>query len=547
MPPFSVPWNVHDVRLKFDFEYYVKCRILIPNRPDPERYIITKKHKEAIGNIQDHDFSVLEAYRWFGKSELVSYCWVLWRADMWNESAVILSANEDLAMQKLDLIRTAIEFENQELAHLSGKGVAGIIWNRWEIWLVDRANPIINDLWEQVYRIKSKIYAKGIFANYRGLHVHNIVGDDIVVEDNSQTYEMRESTKRRFLAAAMGMRLNWKHKSHVVVVGTPQHPDDLLAELCDKNNTAWSKCIVPVFNDLGEPNCIELHDHVWIDQQRKIQGEAIFKQEYLLTPISLESETFAQDLIDMAKDYASIMCLEYEKKKDEVVILGTDFAIEDDPRKAQKNDTDFFSIVALCYNTQTWERRILNAFRERGIKKQIQLNYLIIWDVKYNANYIGTETHGFLKWVGQDLPDRVRNKLIDTGTHKSKYDLFEGIPSMVYEWEKGLYSIPYGDDYSRAIANILFGELRDLASSEHDDMADALLRAEKVIKNNETAQIGYQKDFSLYKKIAEPSIPSRLIDSRHVWYREQPRQSVPVAWASRDTQPAQASFDPFQF
>ena len=63
MPPFSIPGNVHDVRLKFDFEYYVENRVLIPNRPEPERYIITKKHKESIATIQDHDFSVLEAYR----------------------------------------------------------------------------------------------------------------------------------------------------------------------------------------------------------------------------------------------------------------------------------------------------------------------------------------------------------------------------------------------------------------------------------------------------------------------------------------------------
>ena len=126
---------------------------------------------------------------------------------MWNESAVILSANEELAIQKLDLIRTSIEFENPDLANLSGKGVAGITWNRGEIWLVDRNNSTINDVGEQVYRIKAKIYSKGIFANYRGLHVHNVVGDDIVVEENSQTHEQREITKRRFLAAAMGMRL----------------------------------------------------------------------------------------------------------------------------------------------------------------------------------------------------------------------------------------------------------------------------------------------------------------------------------------------------
>lgn len=455
---------------------------------------------------------------------------------MWNESAVILSANEDLAMQKLDLIRTAIEFENPNLMNLSGKWISGIIWNRWEIWLVDRTNPVINDEGETIFRIKAKIYAKGIFANYRGMHVHNIIGDDIVVEENSLTYEQREATKRRFLAAAMGMRLAGKHKSHVVVVGTPQHPEDLLAELMDKLNASWRKIYIPVLNELGEPQCIELHDHVWINQQRKIVWEAIFKQEYLLVPMSVDSETFNQSSIDNAKDYNQIMCLEYTPKINEVVILGVDFAIEDDLRKAQKNDTDYFSMVALMYNTQTGRRTILNAVRERGIKKLMQLNYLKIWAVKYNARHIGTETHGFLKWVGQDLPERIRNILVDTGNHKSKYDLFEGIPSMTYEWEKWLYTVPYGDDYSKAIANILFGELRDLATSDHDDMADALLRAEKVVKNNETLGISYEKDFKVYDKIARANIPNRLIDSQHVWYRELPRpdgQAKQVAYGTR--------------
>lgn len=40
---------------------------------------------------------------------------------MWNESAVILSANEDLAYQKMDDIRSSCEFDNEQLAYLSGK------------------------------------------------------------------------------------------------------------------------------------------------------------------------------------------------------------------------------------------------------------------------------------------------------------------------------------------------------------------------------------------------------------------------------------------
>lgn len=105
--------------MKYDFEYYVSQKLIIPNQPDSQKYIITPNHKKAIQMAQDNDFSVLQGYRGFGKSELISFCWLLWRADMWNESAVILSANEELAIQKLDLIRTSIEFENPDLANLS--------------------------------------------------------------------------------------------------------------------------------------------------------------------------------------------------------------------------------------------------------------------------------------------------------------------------------------------------------------------------------------------------------------------------------------------
>lgn len=49
---------------------------------------------------------------------------------MWNESAIILSANEDLAFQKLDMIRYSVEADNEDLRWMSGKGIDGITWNR---------------------------------------------------------------------------------------------------------------------------------------------------------------------------------------------------------------------------------------------------------------------------------------------------------------------------------------------------------------------------------------------------------------------------------
>jgi hypothetical protein len=87
---------------------------------------------------------------------------------------------------------------------------------------------------------------------------------------------------------------------------------------------------------------------------------------------------------------------------------------------------------------------------------------------------------------------------------------------MTYEWEKGLFTVPYGDDYSKAMANILFGELKDLSNANHDDVADATLRAEKIIKNNETLEVSYDKEFRVYRREEKASIPNRLINSRHV-------------------------------
>ena len=63
MAPFSEKGSLDEIRMKYDFEYYVEQKLIIPNQPDSQKYIITKNHKRAIQSIQDHDFSVLEGYR----------------------------------------------------------------------------------------------------------------------------------------------------------------------------------------------------------------------------------------------------------------------------------------------------------------------------------------------------------------------------------------------------------------------------------------------------------------------------------------------------
>ena len=133
--------SIEETRLKYDFAYYVKTKLHIPN--SDEKYIMTEKHMLCVKAVMDHAFTVIEAYRGFGKSELISMCFLLWRAEMWDEDGIVFSASESLAHQKLDMIRTQCEFDNDKLAYMCSKGIEGYIWNRGEIWLVDKDKPVI--------------------------------------------------------------------------------------------------------------------------------------------------------------------------------------------------------------------------------------------------------------------------------------------------------------------------------------------------------------------------------------------------------------------
>lgn len=275
---------------------------------------------------------------------LISYAYALWRADMHNESSAIISSNQDLAGQKLDWIRTEVEFGNPKLADLSAAGIAGMTWNKNEIWLLDREHPIQRQSddgkVETTYRIKAKIYALGIMGRFRGIHVHNIIADDIIVEENSGTYELREEVKNKFLGAAGGLRLRG-NKTRVILVGTPQHPDDLLQEVRMDDSNGYGKFILPVLNEFGMPSCPEMHDIEWIEEQRQFLKSKphIFEQEYMLkAPDMNNTDLFGSDLLEKAKDRTTIMLFQYEKKPDETLILGTDFSIIENREHAEKND-----------------------------------------------------------------------------------------------------------------------------------------------------------------------------------------------------------------
>lgn len=495
---------ISTAREKFSFRAYVENRLLIPEylrSMAGDKFILSKEHERVIRMIQDNQFTVFEAYRGFGKTMLVSYAFLLWRAEMWHESGIIFSANQELAYQKLDIIRNAIEIENPLLSYMCSKQYSSMTWNRGEIWLIDKMNPITKPDGTQAPRIMAKIYARSIEGTSRGLHVVNIVGDDIVVESNSSSYELKELTKKQFFAATVPIRML---NSKMIVVGTPQAGDDLLSELVDDKNPMWAKAIVPVYNGIGDPTCPELgHGKEWISQQRQLQGSLAFQQEYMLKPINDVTSIFKPEILELSKMTSLNFKFDHTRHPREIVIIGSDYVAVDDKRKAEKSDTDYFALVAVSFNMDTHKRRILNIFQERGVSFSQQLTMTRLWVAKFDANYLAIESHSFLQWAKQELESTLKSlPIFDTGSKSGKFDLYEGIPSMLYAWENGYYEVPYGDDYTVKMADVLYAQMRELSKAAHDDVADALFRAEKVCQQM-TNTASYDKNFALYQRKSE--------------------------------------------
>lgn len=107
----------------------------------------------------------------------------------------------------------------------------------------------------------------------------------------------------------------------------------------DDNN--YGKFILPVFNEYGSPSCPEMHDMEWIQEQKDFlkQKPGIFEQEYeLKAPDASDMDLFGEELLEKSKDRAEVMLFQYDKKDDEILILGTDFSIIENKEQAEKND-----------------------------------------------------------------------------------------------------------------------------------------------------------------------------------------------------------------
>ena len=97
--------SIEELRLATDFKYYCKWSGVDPIHW--KDYILTPQHIKLIEWLMSGWDMVSVAYRWFGKSSLITNKYASWRATQHQKTISIFSATEDLACDKLRILKSS--------------------------------------------------------------------------------------------------------------------------------------------------------------------------------------------------------------------------------------------------------------------------------------------------------------------------------------------------------------------------------------------------------------------------------------------------------
>jgi hypothetical protein len=480
---------IQDLRLSQDFKFF--CDWSWADPFTNQKLLITEQHLKLVETLMSNSHTACTAYRWFGKSSIITFKYALWRATQHKKTIVIFSATEDLAADKLKIIKTSIETD-PNLAKYNAKGI--FTWKDNEIRLTDKSKVSVDDNWQKIYPVISRIRALWFDSKIRWHHYDIVLLDDIITEENtlnkdwSPNPDKIKATKFQFKTKVVPI-LN--PGGNFIFVWTPQHwvqgkPDqsDLLYERMNKKTV--KSFFLPAFNEQWQPNCPELHSLEFLTSQKSLLDEEAWNKEYMLNPVKKWDRKITQEIINKSIYPSYSYLSEYVPRPKEVMILGTDYAVLDDENKAQATNSAYFALVPIAYNVETQKRSIKDIYYKRWLWFLEQLNLTWRFIQQYNINVVAMETHWGMRYFFQELQHMIKGnvELLDASNYKSKFDRYIWLPSLLHVFEKWLYELAFQTEADKEATNFLAYELVNMSTATHVDVADAILRAETVITKN---------------------------------------------------------------
>lgn len=445
------------------------------------------------GNIvQLYPYSGILASRGSGKSFEGCFAFILWRLYSYDRPSTFLRESVDNRNRK----ETCMITNNETLGK---KHISMIISeiNQNDI-LREKLNP----------NMKAKLAATSITTEtdsilhlrskdsmIRGLHVGAVVCDDLPDESALYSQEQREKLHEVFYGSITPIVEPF---GYLCVFGTPYNSGDLYGDL--KSDARFKVFEYPAIFPDGQLLAPDRLTFSRLTEERQSLGTLVFNREYLVVPVADTSTIFPYEFLKR-----SIHGMEHISFTNDIesypiklvrVVVGCDFAISGNVGA----DYTVYTVWGIDSNNLIY---LINLYREQGASHDLQVNRLIEFNARYKPNKLVCESNGFQRILAGMAKERGLINIEEfITTEGNKKDLKLGLPSLSALFESGRLRVPYGDENTRKLVDIMFGEFNSIAFNSkkgtlesvcgHDDTCMSSFMAIQDLRENKmVATIDY--------------------------------------------------------
>lgn len=441
-------------------------------------HLLTKEcspfHHRLIEIVEssDHDRISLLAPRGHAKSTWLSIIYPIWKIiNNRDIKIIIVSDTGDQAEMFLRAIKDELE-ANERLLYDFGdfyqkpKSSSPNVWKACDITVIRGTRAK-----------EPTIICGGSGKRIVGRRADLIIVDDPLNDENTESERQRAKTLRWFRKTLTPI-VN-PDTGKIVVIGTRKHPHDLHAELA--KNPRYRQYI---FRAFGEDGRTPLWPERWprerLMSEKEEIGSIVFAQEYQNESISEETACFRREWIERCYRFSETLENHYQGSLP--VFIGWDLSVVADRKRAEEHDTDYTVGITIALGDDG-TRHILDIYRERGLSTSQVLDVMRRKAAVYKPALITLENNLFQSLYEQQLISLTDFPVAGHTTGREKMDIYQGVPSLSVLFENGKYGLPYGDERSRRLMDILTNELVGLGIETHDDTVMALWIAECGIRS----------------------------------------------------------------
>ncbi len=445
------------------------------------------------GNIvQLYPYNGILASRSSGKSHEGCFAFTLWRLYSYDRPSTFLRESVDNRNRK----ETCIITNNETLGK---KHIAMLISeiNQNDI-LREKLNPNMKAKLAATSittEIDSILHLRSKDSMIRGLHVGAVVCDDLPDESSLYSQEQREKLHEVFYGSITPIVEPF---GYLCVFGTPYNSGDLYGDL--KSDARFKVFEYPAIFPDGQLLAPDRLTFLRLTEERQSLGTLVFNREYLVVPVADTSTIFPYEFLKR-----SIHGMEHISFTNDIesypiklvrVVVGCDFAISGNVGA----DYTVYTVWGIDSNNLIY---LINLYREQGASHDLQVNRLIEFNARYKPNKLVCESNGFQRILAGMARERGLVNIEEfITTEGNKKDLKLGLPSLSALFESGRLRVPYGDENTRKLVDIMFGEFNSIAFNSkkgtlesvcgHDDTCMSSFMAIQDLRENKmVATIDY--------------------------------------------------------